>query len=38
MIEARGVYLRYPDGTVALQDLSFVIQGGELVYVLGRSG
>ncbi|NLC38428.1 MAG: ATP-binding cassette domain-containing protein, partial [Clostridia bacterium] len=28
----------YPDGTVALQDLSFVIQGGELVYVLGPSG
>ncbi|HHX49837.1 MAG TPA: ATP-binding cassette domain-containing protein [Clostridia bacterium] len=38
MIEAKEVHLQYLDGTMALNDLSFVVNPGELVYVLGPSG
>lgn len=38
MIEAREIQLQYPDGTVALDNLSLTIGPGELVFVLGPSG
>ncbi|MCR4434834.1 MAG: ATP-binding cassette domain-containing protein [Clostridiales bacterium] len=38
MIEAAGVSLKYPDGTVALKGIDLQIQAGELVYVTGHSG
>jgi len=38
MIEAKGVSLRYRDGTLALKDINFVVKPGELVYVTGPSG
>ncbi|NLC76741.1 MAG: ATP-binding cassette domain-containing protein [Clostridia bacterium] len=38
MIEAKGIQLKYPDGTMALNDLSFTVGKGELVYLLGPSG
>lgn len=38
MIEAKGVTLKYQDGTVALKDINLVIKPGELVYITGPSG
>ncbi|NLK27386.1 MAG: ATP-binding cassette domain-containing protein [Clostridiales bacterium] len=38
MIEAKGVSLRYPDGTVALKDINLHIKPGEMVYITGPSG
>ena len=38
MLEANGVGLRYPDGTLALQNVNFKIEAGELVYITGPSG
>lgn len=38
MITAQGVYLEYPDGTLALTDLSFQVGSGEILYILGPSG
>lgn len=38
MIEAKGIQLKYPDGTLALNNISFTVDKGELVYVLGPSG
>ncbi len=37
-IELRGVGFTYPNGTLALQDLSLRIEPGERVAVVGRSG
>jgi len=38
MIEAKGVSLRYRDGTLALNDINFEVGTGELIYVTGPSG
>lgn len=38
MIEAKGVCLRYPDGTIALKNIDLQIKAGELVYITGPSG
>lgn len=38
MIEAKGVSLRYKDGTLALHNVNLEIKPGELVYITGPSG
>lgn len=38
MIEAKGVCLKYPEGTIALKNINFRIKSGELVYITGPSG
>jgi cell division transport system ATP-binding protein len=38
MIEAKGVYLRYPNGTLALNNIDLRVGPGDLVYVTGPSG
>ena len=38
MIEAKGVCLMYPEGTMALQKIDLQIECGELVYITGPSG
>jgi cell division transport system ATP-binding protein len=38
MIKAENLYLQYPDGTIALSDLTLEIAKNELVYVVGPSG
>ncbi|HYE83384.1 MAG TPA: ATP-binding cassette domain-containing protein [Clostridia bacterium] len=38
MIKAKGVYLKYPEGTTALQNINLEIEPGELVYITGPSG
>ena len=38
MIEFVNVTLTYPNGTKALDELSFKIERGEFVYLTGRSG
>lgn len=38
MIEAKGVSLRYPDGTEALKNIDLHIKTGDLVYITGPSG
>ncbi|ATW25908.1 cell division ATP-binding protein FtsE [Candidatus Formimonas warabiya] len=38
MIEAKGVCLRYPDGTEALHQIDLEIGPGDLVYLTGPSG
>lgn len=38
MIEAQGLRLEYPEGTVALKDIEFRIEEGELIYITGPSG
>jgi cell division transport system ATP-binding protein len=38
LIEAKGVYLKYPEGTLALNNINLEINSGELVYITGPSG
>ncbi len=38
MIEAKGVCLKYLEGTMALQNIDLQIEPGELVYITGPSG
>lgn len=38
MIESKEVYLEYPDGTIALKNVSLQVESGELLYVIGPSG
>jgi cell division transport system ATP-binding protein len=38
LIEAKGVSLKYKDGTLALKDINIDIKTGELVYITGPSG
>lgn len=38
MIEAKGVSLKYQDGTVALKNINLKINPGDLVYITGPSG
>jgi len=38
MIEAKGVNLKYSDGTVALKNIELKIEPGEIAYITGPSG
>ncbi|OGO79150.1 MAG: ABC transporter [Clostridiales bacterium GWB2_37_7] len=38
MIEAKGVFLRYSEGTMALKNINLKIEAGELIYITGPSG
>jgi len=38
MIDAQGVCLRFPNGTLALQDIDLQVKAGDMVYVTGPSG
>ncbi|WP_297979561.1 ATP-binding cassette domain-containing protein [uncultured Methanobrevibacter sp.] len=38
MLEARNIVYEYPDGTQALNDVSFKVEKGEMVSLLGRNG
>jgi cell division transport system ATP-binding protein len=38
MIEAKGVSLKYTDGTMALKDVDFKVEPGDMVYITGPSG
>lgn len=38
MVEAKGVYLKYPDGTVALKDINLQVVPGDMIYITGPSG
>lgn len=38
MIEAKGVCLRFPNGTIALNDIDLHVKPGDKVYVTGPSG
>ncbi len=38
MIEAKDLCLRYPDGTLALENINIQIGNGEVVYIIGPSG
>ncbi len=37
-VEFRGVSFTYPDGTIALEDVSFVIEAGQSLALVGPSG
>lgn len=38
LIEAKGVCLRFPNGTKALNDIDLLVKPGDMVYVTGPSG
>jgi cell division transport system ATP-binding protein len=38
MLEAKGVGLKYPEGTQALQNIDLSMGAGELLYIIGPSG
>lgn len=38
MIEAKGVCLRFPDGTMALNNIDLQVEPGDMVFVTGPSG
>jgi len=38
LIEAEGVCLNYPDGTMALRNVDLHIEPGEMIYITGPSG
>ncbi|KAB3526353.1 cell division ATP-binding protein FtsE [Alkaliphilus serpentinus] len=38
MIEAKNVFLRYPDGTEALKNINLRISPGNILYITGASG
>lgn len=38
MIDAKGICLSYPDGTVALKNIDIQVNPGDIVYITGPSG
>lgn len=38
MIEAKGVSLKFPNGTTALKDIELQVKPGDMVYITGPSG
>ncbi len=38
MLEYKNLYKTYPDGTEALKDVSFEVEDGEFLVVIGLSG
>lgn len=38
MIEARGIHLKYPDGTSALKEIEIRVEAGDMLYLIGPSG
>lgn len=38
MIQFKNVQKKYPDGTLAIQDLNLAIEQGEFISIIGRSG
>jgi cell division transport system ATP-binding protein len=38
MVEAKKVFLKYPDGTMALKDINLQVVPGDIIYVTGPSG
>jgi cell division transport system ATP-binding protein len=38
MVEAKGVHLKYPDGTIALKDINLQVIPGDMIYITGPSG
>ncbi|MDF2592590.1 MAG: transporter related [Clostridia bacterium] len=38
MVEAKGVFLKYPDGTIALKDINLQVIPGDIIYITGPSG
>lgn len=38
MIEAKGIYLKYPDGTEALKNINLEVIPGDVIYITGPSG
>lgn len=38
MVEAKGLFLKYPDGTNALKDINLQVTPGNIIYITGPSG
>ena len=38
MVEAKGVFLKYADGTIALRDINLQVVPGDIIYITGPSG
>ena len=38
MIEVKGLYVTYPDGTRALEGVTFLVEEGERVALIGANG
>lgn len=38
MIQTKGLCLKYPDGTMALNNINIQVESGDIVYIIGPSG